>query len=82
MTRRALAAEFSLMALAHFPALQKLSKSQKLKLAEELWFAAVDDATPVSAAQRRLVDARWSAYRSGKAKRITMLELEARLARR
>jgi hypothetical protein len=37
------------MTLTQFPDLQKLPKRQKLKLAEELWFAAVDDSAPVSA---------------------------------
>jgi len=70
------------MTLAQFPQLQKLTKSQKLKLAEELWLSAVDDSKPISAEHRRLVDSRWRVYRAGKVKRISMAELEARIARR
>lgn len=70
------------MALARFPELQKLTKNQKLKLAEELWLDAVDDPKKMSAKHRRLVDARWGAYRTGKVKRISMAELEARVGRR
>ena len=70
------------MALAQFPELRKLPKRQKLKLAEELWCAAVDDTGLVSAEDRRLLDSRWKAYRSGKTERITFGELERRLARK
>jgi putative addiction module component (TIGR02574 family) len=70
------------MTLAQFPQLQKLTRNQKLKLAEELWLAAVDDSKPMSAQHRRLVDGRWTAYRAGMVKRISMAELEARIARR
>ena len=70
------------MALADFPDLQKLSKEERLKLSEELWFSGVDDRTPVSAAHRTILDKRWKAYRAGKAKRITLSELERRLAQK
>ena len=70
------------MTLAQFPQLQKLTKSQKLKLAEELWLSALDDSKPMSAQHRRMVDSRWSAYRAGEVKRISITELEARVARR
>ena len=70
------------MTLAQFPALQKLPKRQKLRLAEELWRAAVDDALPVRAEDRALLDARWKAYRAGKVQRISLGELERRVARR
>jgi len=70
------------MALAQFPELLNLPKRQKLKLADELWRAAVDDRRPVSAADRALLDSRWKAYRSGKAERITPSELEKRVSRR
>ena len=68
------------MALAQFPELQKLPKRQKLELAEDLWCAAVDDTAPVSGKQRALLDSRWKAYRSGKTERISLEELERRLA--
>ena len=70
------------MALARFPELRKLPKRQKLKLAEELWCAAVDDTVPVSAADRALLDSRWKAYRAGDAERISLEELERRVARK
>ena len=69
------------MTLADFPALTKLPKKQRSQLADELWLSSVDDASPVSAAHRRLLDDRWRAYQSGKTKRITLTELERRLAR-
>jgi putative addiction module component (TIGR02574 family) len=68
------------MALAQFPELRKLPARQKLKLAEELWRAAVDDSLPVSAKDRALLDSRWKAYRTGKADRISLEELERRVA--
>ena len=70
------------MALAQFPELKKLPKRQKLKLAEELWREAVDDGLPVSADDRALLDSRWKAYRAGKVGRITLQELERRVARK
>jgi hypothetical protein len=68
------------MTLADFPALKKLSKRQRLKLAEELWFSGVDDDLPVCADHRAILNERWSAYQSGRAKRISLSELERRLA--
>lgn len=70
------------MALARFPELQKLPKRQKLRLAEELWCAAVDDRAPVSSEHRAILDSRWKAFRAGKSKRISMDELERRLSRK
>ncbi len=64
------------------PELRKLPKRQKLKLADELWRAAVDDRRPVSAEDRSLLDSRWKAYRAGKVERISFDELERRVARR
>lgn len=68
------------MPLAHFPELTKLSKRQRMKLAEELWFSGVDDNLPVNPVHKKILDERWSAYKSGKVKRITLPELERRLA--
>ncbi len=53
-----------------------------MKLAEELWRAAVDDSLPVSAKDRALLDMRWKAYRGGKVNRISLAELERRVARK
>lgn len=69
------------MTLAHFPELTKLPKRQRMKLAEELWFSGVDDSLPVNPAHKKILDERWTAYKSGKVKRITLIELERRLAR-
>jgi putative addiction module component (TIGR02574 family) len=70
------------MALAQFPELRKLPKREKLKLAEELWRAAVDDSLPVSTEDRALLDSRWKTYRAGKTQRISLDELERRVARK
>jgi putative addiction module component (TIGR02574 family) len=69
------------MTLANFPELKKLPKKHRQQLADELWQSSVDDASPVSPAHRRLLDERWRAYQSGKTKRLTLTELERRLAR-
>lgn len=70
------------MKLAAFPALAKLPKRKRLQLAEELWFSAVDDSSPVSTRHRSVLDERWHAYQKGQAKRITLAELERRLSRK
>ncbi len=69
------------MTLADFPALKKLPKKQRSQLADELWLSSIDDTSPVNPEHRRLLDDRWRAYQSGKTKRITLTELERRLAR-
>ena len=70
------------MNLASFPGLSKLTKRQRMKLAEELWFSGVDDSLPVSLTHKRILDERWAAYKTGQVKRITLSELEHRLAPR
>ena len=70
------------MTLASFPELQKLPRRQKLRLADELWQAGVSDKMPVTLAQKRLLDVRWAAYRSGKSKRLSLAELERRVSQR
>jgi hypothetical protein len=70
------------MKLADFPALVKLPKRQRLKLAEELWFSSVDDSVPVTTAQRVVLDERWQRYRTGDAKRLSLQDLERRLQRK
>jgi hypothetical protein len=42
--------------------------------------AQISDTVPVSVVHKRLLDARWHTYRSGKIGRITLAELERRLA--
>ena len=70
------------MTLAQFPTLQKLSSKEKLKLAEELWFSGISDQAPVSASHKRTLDKRWAAYQAGSSKRISLAELERRLAKK
>jgi len=70
------------MTLADFPALKKLPKRQRLKLAEELWFSGVDDTLPVSPGHQMILNERWSDYQAGRARRISLAELERRLARK
>lgn len=70
------------MKLADFPALARLPKRQRLKLAEELWFSGVDDSLPVSAEHKAVLDERWNAYKQGDVKRISLPELERRLRRK
>ena len=69
------------MTLADYPALTKLPKRQRLQLAEDLWFSGIDDSLPVSPRHRSMLEERWSAYRKGRAKRVTLSELERRLVR-
>lgn len=61
-------------------AAKKLPARQRLKLAEEIWLSGVEDKLPVSAAQRQLLDQRWTDYRAGKISRISRSELDRRLA--
>ena len=70
------------MTLAQFPEIRRLTRTQKLKLAEELWLDAVDDSMPVQAKHRQLIETRWQDYRSGKMKRISLDELESRISLR
>ena len=58
------------MTLADFPQLKKLPKKDRQRLADELWQSSVDDASPVSAAHRKLLDARWQGYQSGNLRAI------------
>lgn len=69
------------MTLAAYPALKKLPNRQKLELADALWQAGISDATSVTSKQKKLLDARWADYQAGNAKRISMAELERRLAK-
>lgn len=63
------------MTLAQFPELQKLA------LADELWIDATSDKTPVPAQHKKILADRWRDYKSGKAKTITLDEMERRLVR-
>ncbi len=70
------------MKLADFPALTRLPKRQRLKLAEELWFSGVDDGLAVSTEHRAVLEERWKAYKQGDLKRLSLEELERRLRRK
>ncbi len=66
------------MTLADFP---ELSKRQRMKLGERLWFSGVDDSLPVHPVHKKILDERWGAYKAGKVGRISLIELERRAAR-
>jgi hypothetical protein len=66
------------MTLANFP---ELTKRQRMKLAEELWFSGADDSLPVIPTHKKILDERWATYQSGQVKRISRSELQRRLAR-
>ena len=68
------------MTLADFPELTKLSKRQRMKLAQELWISGADDSLPASPAHRKILNDRWASYQTGKIGRIPLAELERRLA--
>jgi len=68
------------MTLADFPELTKLSKRQRMKLAQELWISGADDSLPANPAHKKILDERWSAYQTGKIRPVTLPELERRLA--
>jgi putative addiction module component (TIGR02574 family) len=68
------------MTLANFPELTKLPKRQRMKLAEELWFSSIDDRLPAHPKHKKILDQRWSAYKSGKTARLSANELQQRLA--
>ncbi len=53
-----------------------------MQLADELWQSGVDDKSKVPVLHQETLDQRWSDYRSGKVKRISLKELERRLAKR
>jgi putative addiction module component (TIGR02574 family) len=68
------------MTLAAFPELRKLTASQRISLADELWQSGVSESAPVPSRQQELLNDRWREYRSGKIKRVSMDELSKRLA--
>lgn len=69
------------MTLTSYPELMKLPDRQKLMQYDALWQAGISDATPIAAKQKKLLDTRWAVYRAGKTKRITLEELDRRLAK-
>ena len=70
------------MTLTDFPELARLSKAKRMKLADELWLSGVRDADTVPRWHQETLDQRWSDYRAGKTRRLSLKELESRLAKR
>jgi putative addiction module component (TIGR02574 family) len=70
------------MTLADFPALKRLSRPARLKIAEELWDSAASDDLPVPESHQSLIRARRAAYNRGEAKTVTMAELKRSVRRR
>lgn len=68
--------------LANFPELARLPKARRMKLADELWMSGIADETLVPQRHQEKLDQRWQDYQAGKAKRLTLKELEGRLAKR
>jgi len=68
------------MTLADFPKLKELPPRQKLRLAEELWFDGVgDNALPVPGWHKKLLSERMAAYKAGRLKTLSVVELKRRL---
>jgi putative addiction module component (TIGR02574 family) len=70
------------MSLEHFPELARLPKRKRMQLADELWLSCMDDRSKTPKWHQETLEQRWSAYRCGKVKRISLKELECRLAKR
>lgn len=70
------------MSLDHFPELAQLQKRKRMRMADELWLSCVDDRSKLPKGQQKTLEQRWNTYRDGNLKRITLKELERRLAKR
>lgn len=70
------------MTLASFPELRRLSRAERLRIAEELWDSAVSDDLPVPASHKSIIRKRREAYARGEAKTVTMAELKKAIRRR
>jgi hypothetical protein len=68
--------------LADFPELARLPKARRMKLADELWMSGIGDETRVPQWHQETLNQRWQDYQAGKTKRLTLKELEGRLAKR
>jgi len=53
-----------------------------MQLADELWLSCMDDRSKTPKWHQETLEQRWSEYRDGKVKRITLKELERRLSKR
>ena len=70
------------MRLADFPQLNRLPSRQRLKLAEQLWDSAANDALSVPASHKHAIASRRKAYAQGKVATLTMDELKKSIQRR
>jgi putative addiction module component (TIGR02574 family) len=72
------------MKLADFPEVQALSAREKLELADELWQDAAHDleSLEVSAAEKKLLDERWAAYRRDPSSALTLEQFKAKVKKR
>jgi len=53
-----------------------------LQLADELWMSGISDDASVPQWHQETLDQRWKDYQAGKTKRLTLKQLEQRLAKR
>jgi putative addiction module component (TIGR02574 family) len=72
------------MTLADLPALQKLSKAEKLQLVEDLWdeIASLPDDLPISAEEIALLNKRHTAHRAAPDEALSLEEFKRQLAGR
>ena len=70
------------MSLSEFPDLARLPKRKRMQLADELWLSCVDDRSKTAKRHQDTLEERWSAYRGGMVKRVSLKELEGRLEKR
>lgn len=70
------------MTLANFPELKRLTPTQRMKIAEELWDSAVNNALPVPASHRKVIRSRRAAYERGEVATLTMAQLAKSVRRR
>jgi putative addiction module component (TIGR02574 family) len=72
------------MTLADLPALQRLSKAEKLQLVEDLWdeIASLPDDLPISAEEIALLEKRFAAHRAAPGTALSLEEFKRQLAAR
>ena len=70
------------MSLDHFPELARLPKRERMQLADELWLSCMDDRNKTPKWHQETLEQRWSGYSIGNVKRISLKELECRVAKR
>ena len=72
------------MTLADLPALQQLSKAEKLQLVEDLWdeIASLPDDLPISPEEIALLNKRFAAHRAAPDAALSLEEFKRQLAAR